>query len=84
MGIFLGGLDRCERVILEVVSRGFGGKGEGRRSVRCLIDVSHIRKQTRGDGMIVIHWVIARKRWARASSAEQSFFSLTVTRVGDY
>ena len=29
MGSLGGGLDRCESVILEVVGRGLGGKGEG-------------------------------------------------------
>jgi len=49
MGSLGGGSDRCERVILEVVGRGLGGKSEVSTVVPCLIDVFHIRTQTRGD-----------------------------------
>ena len=52
MGSLGGGLDRREREILEVVGRGLGGKGEGLAKVStvpCLIDLFHIRMQTRGD-----------------------------------
>jgi len=49
MGSLGGGSDHYERVILEVVSRGLGGKSEVSTAVPCLIDVFHIRTQTRGD-----------------------------------